>query len=39
MNVKSIISMVYGDLDGLRRRKNKANSKPIAELWMEAMAY
>ncbi len=27
-DVKSILVMVYGDCDGPRRRKNKANSKP-----------
>jgi hypothetical protein len=27
-DVKSIITMVYGDFDERRQRKNKANSKP-----------
>jgi len=27
-NVKSILSMLYGDYNGPRRRKNKPNSKP-----------
>ena len=27
-DVKSILTMVYGDFDGPRRRKNKPNSKP-----------
>jgi hypothetical protein len=29
IGVKSILIMVYGDFDGPRQRKNKANSKPI----------
>jgi len=29
-DVKSIITMVYGDFDGPGRRKNKPNSKPIS---------
>ena len=28
-NVKSILTMSYGDFDGPGRRENKANSKPI----------
>jgi hypothetical protein len=28
-DVKSILTMVYGDFNGLRQRKNKPNSKPI----------
>jgi len=28
-DVKSILTMCYGDFDGLRQRKNKPNSKPI----------
>jgi len=34
-DVKSILTMSYGDFDGPGRRENKANSKPIAGLWLE----
>jgi len=27
-----VITMIYGDLDDLRQRKNKANSKPISSM-------
>ena len=30
-DVKSILTMVYGDFNGPGRRKNKANSKPIRQ--------
>ena len=35
MNVKSFQEKDYDDFAGLRRQKNKANSKPIAGLWPE----
>jgi len=35
--VKSVIVMDYGDLYGWGQQKNKANSKPIAGLWLEIL--
>jgi hypothetical protein len=29
-NVKSVLTMVYGDFGGWKQRKNKPNSKPIS---------
>ncbi len=34
-DVKSVLIKSYGDFGRLRRRKNKANSKPITGHWPE----
>jgi len=43
-DVKSVLIMLYGDFNGLRRRKNKPNSKPIklvlsAVEWSQSPAF
>jgi hypothetical protein len=35
INAKSVIAIIYGDFNGFRQRKNKANLNPITGLWSE----